>query len=91
LPRFLVLAMFVAYVGFYVALIFWFKGIDVYHAHFLRAGKIVILHNVFRVIFIFYLFLMVHAVGTLVLRLVTSDIANVILSAIGYNFRRVLA
>jgi hypothetical protein len=56
-----------AYVAGYIALLAWFKWVDVYHAHFATAGPLVAVYNLFRVLFIFYLFWMVHAVGALAL------------------------
>jgi hypothetical protein len=65
-------AAFAAYVGGYLAIIGWFKWVDVYHAHFATAGPLVLAHNVFRVAFIFYLFWIVCAVGALTLRLLAD-------------------
>jgi hypothetical protein len=69
-------AAFVAYVSGYLAIIAWFKWVDVYHAHFATAGPLVLAHNVFRVAFIFYLFWIVCAVGMLMLRLLAGRTQN---------------
>src|SRR5262245_25189783 len=58
-----------AWTGVYVVLLFWFHGIDVYHKHFATTGLVVAAHNFFRVLFIAYLFWIVHAVGRWTLRL----------------------
>jgi hypothetical protein len=55
--------------GAYAGLVVWFQGVDVYHKHFAATGVLVLAHNVFRALFIFYLFWIVHAAGTLMLRL----------------------
>jgi hypothetical protein len=52
----------------YVALLFWFKDVDVYHRHFSESGWIVGAYNAFRLLFIFYLFWIVEAAGALLLR-----------------------
>src|SRR6266545_4549965 len=59
----------VLWTGVYAGLLFWFHGVDVYHKHFATTGLLVAGHNVFRVLFIVYLFWIVHAVGTWTLRL----------------------
>ena len=59
---------FLIYMGGYAALLAWFKLADVYHAHFASKGLIVVAYNIFRVLFIFYLFWIVYAGGALVLR-----------------------
>src|SRR5215212_9851051 len=64
---------FLAYLGSYCALVAWFKLVDVYHAHFATAGPLVLAYNAFRVLFIFYLFWIVHAAGALVLRAIDRD------------------
>ena len=58
---------FVLYFGGFVALITWFKYVDVYHSHF-SAAVLVLLNNLFRVLFIFYLFWIVQTVGAILLR-----------------------
>lgn len=63
----------VLYVIGYVALVVWFKQVDVYHEHFSQSGSLVLVNNIFRVLFIFYLFWMVHAAGMLTLRLVARE------------------
>jgi hypothetical protein len=60
--------LFLLFFGGYAALIAWFKHVDVYHTHFSSTGVIVLLHNLFRVLFIFYLFWMIQAVGAALLR-----------------------
>src|ERR1700682_2697028 len=62
--------IFMLFFGGYAALIAWFKYVDVYHTHFSSTGVLVFLNNVFRVLFIFYLFWIVQATGALLLRLV---------------------
>ena len=59
---------FVMFVGGYIALLAWFKLVDIYHAHFATKGTVVIAYNAFRVLFIFYLFWIVYAAGALALR-----------------------
>ena len=59
---------FVLYFGGFVALITWFKDVDVYHSHFSEAGVLVFLNNLFRVVFIFYFFWIVQTVGAILLR-----------------------
>lgn len=59
---------FLVFVGGYAALLTWFKLVDVYHAHFATSGLIVVAHNAFRILFIFYLFWIVYAAGALALR-----------------------
>jgi len=54
----------------YVSLLAWFHGVDVYHHHFSESGLIVVVYNLFRVLFIFYLFWMVATVGLLLLHVV---------------------
>ncbi len=56
------------FVGGYIAALAWFKLVDVYHAHFATKGMVVLTYNVFRLLFIFYLFWIVYAAGALVLR-----------------------
>src|SRR5215211_760471 len=68
-----VLISFLAYVAGYCALVAWFKWVDVYHAHFAAAGPLVLTYNAFRVLFIFYLFWIVHAAGALLLRAVAGN------------------
>jgi len=59
---------FILYFGGYAALVTWFKYFDVYHTHFSDAGVLVLLNNLFRVLFIFYLFWIVQTVGAILLR-----------------------
>src|ERR1700694_5404790 len=61
--------IFLLFFGGYAALIAWFKYVDVYHTHFSGTGVVVLLHHLFRLLFIFYLFCMVQAVGACLLRL----------------------
>ncbi len=63
---------FAFYVGGYVALLIWFKQVDVYHSYFSTGGVLVLTNNLFRVLFILYLFWMVQTVGALVLQLVAG-------------------
>ena len=64
---------FITYLAGYGALVAWFKWVDVYHAHFATAGLLVVAYNAFRVLFIFYLFWIVHAAGALLLRAIASN------------------
>ena len=64
---------FVLYVGVFIGLIAWFKKYDLYHAHFSQSGGLVLLYNVCRALFIFYLFWIVHTVGSFVLGLLPQD------------------
>lgn len=57
----------------YAAILLWFGAIDVYHRRFSDAGLPVLIENVCRVVFIFYLFWIVHEVGAWLLRLVAGD------------------
>ena len=59
---------FLIYMGGYAAMLAWFKLADIYHSYFATKGLIVVTYNVFRVLFIFYLFWIVYAAGALVLR-----------------------
>jgi hypothetical protein len=54
----------------YVALLAWFREVDVYHRHFAEPGFIVVAYNCFRVLFIFYLFWIATTAGLLLLRVV---------------------
>ena len=54
----------------YITLLIWFHEVDVYHRHFSKSGIIVFVYNCFRVVFIFYLFLIVTTAGLLLLRTV---------------------
>jgi hypothetical protein len=56
----------------YVALLFWFHEVDVYHRHFSESGVIVVAYNCFRVLFIFYLFWIVATAGLFLLRAVAG-------------------
>src|SRR5437899_890188 len=63
----------IIYLGGYITLLAWFKWVDVYHSQFATTGVTISLYNFFRVAFIFYLFWIVHAVGTSVQRLFVSS------------------
>src|SRR6478609_9589769 len=63
---------FLFYLGGYVALLAWFKRADVYHLQFATKGAPVIIYNGFRILFIFYLFWIVYALGAAVLRRVSG-------------------
>src|ERR1700733_11809354 len=52
----------------YLAVVGWFKWIDVYHTHFAADGVIVFAYNFSRVIFAFYLFWIVSAPGAILIR-----------------------
>jgi hypothetical protein len=62
-----------AYVSGYLLLVGWFKFVDVYHSHFSSSGPLLLAHNVFRVVFIFYLFFLIQSVGALLLRLIARE------------------
>ncbi len=53
--------------GVYLALLAWFKLIDVYHTEFSTAGVVVFAYNLFRTLFIFYLFWMLYCAGDFLL------------------------
>jgi hypothetical protein len=57
-----------AFVGCYLAIVGWFKWVDVYHAHFAVGGALVVTYNFFRVLFAFYLFWLISAPGAVLLR-----------------------
>jgi hypothetical protein len=57
----------------YFALLVWFRGVDAYHRHFSEPGLIVVAHNFFRVLYIFYLFWIVATLGLLLLRAVARQ------------------
>jgi hypothetical protein len=61
------------YLGGYITLLAWFKWADVYHSQFATTGPTISIYNFFRVAFIFYLFWIVHAVGSTMLRLFVSS------------------
>ena len=61
---------FVLFFSGYATMIGWFKYVDVYHAHFADTGLLIFAYNLFRVLFVFYLFWMVQAAGAMLLRLV---------------------
>jgi len=61
--------LFLLYLGGYAALVAWFKYVDVYHTHFSDTGVLVFLNNLFRLLFVFYLFWIVQAAGAVFLRL----------------------
>jgi hypothetical protein len=60
------------YCGGYVALLAWFKWVDVYHTQFATSGLYVLFYNLFRLGFIFYLFWIITGVGAVTLRLLGS-------------------
>jgi hypothetical protein len=61
--------LFLLFFGGYAALIACFKYADVYHAHFSESGALILVNNLFRVLFVFYLFWIVQAAGAALLRL----------------------
>lgn len=61
------------FTALYAAILLWFARVDVYHRHFSEAGPLVFVNNICRVLFIGYLFWMVHAAGALLLRLVSGN------------------
>lgn len=70
------LPAFVAFVVGYLALIVWFKGFDLYHTRFEASGALIVIYNLFRILFAFYLFWIVHAVGSILLRLIAGHAWN---------------
>jgi len=56
----------------YAALLFWFHGVDAYHRHFSESGLIVLAYNCCRALYVFYLFWMVEAAGSLLLRAIAA-------------------
>src|SRR2546425_6772429 len=61
--------LFLLFFGGYAVLIAWFRFVDVYHTHFSSTGVLICLNNLFRVLFIFYLFWIIQATGAILLRL----------------------
>ncbi len=57
----------------YLALLAWFREVDVYHRHFFEPGLIVVAHNFFRVLYIFYLYWIVATPGLLLLRAIARQ------------------
>lgn len=76
------------YLGGYLALLVWFKSVDVYHTQFAARGITIALYAVFRVAYIFYLFWIVHVAGQAVLRLFVSidRIGEDVLDSLAINF-----
>jgi len=64
-----VVVQFLLFFGGYAAVISWFRFVDVYHAHFADTGVLIFVHNMFRLLFIFYLFWIVQVAGAILLRL----------------------
>ena len=58
--------------GIYAGVLLWFHFADVYHKHFAATGVLIAAYHLCRVLFIFYLFWIVHAAGTWLLRLVAG-------------------
>jgi hypothetical protein len=67
------LLLFLLFFGSYAALIAWFKFVDVYHTQFSSTGTLILLHNLFRMLFVFYLFWIVQSVGAACLRLLRKS------------------
>src|ERR1700733_5069218 len=57
-----------AFVGCYLAIVGWFKWIDVYHTYFATEGVLVVAYNFLRAVFAFYLFWIVSAPGAILIR-----------------------
>ena len=57
-----------AYTAIFCLTLVWFNVVDFYHTHFATTGVLVIIHNAFRILFIFYLFWLVQTVGAIALR-----------------------
>ena len=66
----------IAYVAGYEFIVLWFKRVDVYHRHFSDSGDLVFANNAFRVLFIFYLFWILHATGKYALQRVMPRCEN---------------
>lgn len=67
------IAAWVLYVAAYLALIAFFKGVDVYHTRFGATGPIVLAYNLCRLAFVVYLFWIVHAAGASLLRAIGAN------------------
>jgi len=64
---------FLVYLVGYLALVAWFKWVDVYHANFATTGLTVVIYNLARTLFVFYLFWILTGAGALVLRRALRD------------------
>src|SRR5262249_54502828 len=63
----------VAFVTVYVAILFWFKYVDIYHKEFSTASLPVAVYNLCRILYIFYLFWIVYQAGNFLLTRVAKD------------------
>jgi hypothetical protein len=70
------LLAFSAYVAGFIALVGWFKAFDLYHTHFEASGALIAFYNLCRILFVFYLFWIVQAVGSFSLRLIAGAAWN---------------
>src|ERR1700728_4722794 len=61
-----------AFVGCYLAIVAWFKWIDVYHTNFATDGVLILAYNVFRILFAFYLFWIISVPGAALIRAFTN-------------------
>jgi hypothetical protein len=67
---------FAIFVAGFITIVAWFKGFDLYHTDFEASGVLIVLYNIFRVLFVFYLFWIVQVVGSFSLRLIAGDAWN---------------
>src|SRR5947209_15268040 len=72
------LLWFLLFFGGYAALIAWFKYVDVYPVHVSDRGILLLVNNLFRVLFIFYLFWIVQTAGAILLRFLGGPQPNAI-------------
>src|SRR4051812_30783899 len=61
------------FVGGYLAILFWFKIVDVYHNDFATAGILTTVYNGCRALYIFYLFWIIYQVGNFVLTCIAKE------------------
>ena len=64
---------FIAFVAVYVAILLWFKYVDIYHQEFSTAGLQVAVYNLCRILYIFYLFWIVYQAGNFLLTRVAKE------------------
>src|SRR5260370_18104434 len=63
----------IAFVAVYVAILFWFKEVDIYHKEVSTPGTATAIYNLCRTTYIFYLFWIVYQVGNFLLAGVAKD------------------
>jgi hypothetical protein len=59
---------FFLFMGGYIALLAWFRLVDVYHAHFSETGILLLGNTIFRILFIFYLIWIAVGAGTFLIK-----------------------